>query len=155
MKSEQLNEIALAALERSAFVFAEAVDPDDRGSLPGCDAFAIVRVTGALLGELHLGASNGFLRELAASLLGVEPEEVDPGTQGSDALLEMANMIAGSVVVQRDGENRACSLGLPALSTRRAFDAAFAGALRAIVSTNGEPLSIAWVEQAGAAREAA
>jgi CheY-specific phosphatase CheX len=145
LTTDQLNEIALTALERSAFVFAEPAASDAR--MPRPTTFARIRVSGSVRGELHLGASEGFLRELAASLLGVEPEEVDPAAHGSDALKEMANMIAGSVVIRYDGENRAYTLGLPEVSSGEAFHAAGARGMAAAVATNGEPLCIIWIEE--------
>lgn len=143
--TNRLNEITLTALERSAFVFAEPAAAD--AELPGPAAFARIRITGSVCGELHLAASEGFLRELAASLLGVEPEEVDPAAHGADALKEMANMIAGSVVICYDGEHRAYTLGLPEVSTGESFRAAGSRGLATTVATNDEPLSIIWVDE--------
>jgi hypothetical protein len=153
MNEQQLSEAAVAALERSAFVFAEPLD--DTGAPPADALFASIRVTGSVRGELHLAASQGFLRELAASLLGVEASEVDPGAHGADALKEMANMIAGSVVVHYGGEDRAYTLGLPELSLRAEFERAAPLGMRASLCSEGEPLSMVWVDASAGVREAA
>lgn len=154
MNTQQLNAAATAALERSAFVFAEPAE--DQGAAPEDALFARITVTGSIVGELHLAASEGFLRELAASLLGVEPSDVDPAAHGADALKEMANMIAGSVVVHYGGVDKRYALGLPEMSTRAAFDAASPRGMRTCLSSEGEPLTLVWVEgAAGAARKAA
>lgn len=152
MNTDDLNTISQAALERSAFVFAE---PDDSAGAPPTYGFARIRVSGSVNGELQLAASEGFLRELAASLLGVEPNEVDPVSHGADALKEMANMIAGSVVLHYDGENRAYSLGLPSASDRTSFESAWARGLTTTLLTNGEPLALVWTDDAGSVRQAA
>lgn len=152
---EQLNETISSALERSAFVFAEPADAADVAVLPAPLGYARIKTTGSVSGELHLSASEGFLRELAASLLGVEPEEVDPAAHGADALKEMANMIAGSVVLCCDGENRAYHLGLPELSDRARFEAAMRTGLSTTMVTNGEPLQVVWVNGGESVKAAA
>jgi hypothetical protein len=152
---QALNEVAATALERSAFVFAEPAAPGDLAVLPGASCYTKIRTTGSVSGELHLSASEGFLRELAASLLGVEQEEVDPVKHGVDALKEMANMIAGSVGLRCDGTQRAFSLGLPELSERAAFVAAEKAGIVTTLVTSGEPLRIVWIDRSAGAKAAA
>jgi CheY-specific phosphatase CheX len=152
---EQLNEAAATALERSAFVFAEPAAAGDLAVLPKAASHARILTTGSVAGELHLSASEGFLRELAASLLGVEPGEVDPVLQGADALREMANMIAGSIGLRCDSEARAFSLGLPELEGASAFADALGAGLSTTLVTNGEPLRVVWVPGAPRIKAAA
>lgn len=152
---DALNEVVATALERSAFVFAEPAAPGDIAVLPKAICYAGIRTTGSVSGKLHLSASEGFLRELAASLLGVEPDEVDPVKQGADALKEMANMIAGSVGLRCDGTARAFSLGLPELEDGERFDAAVKSGMMTTLVTNGEPLHVVWVAQSASVKAAA
>lgn len=155
MAAARLNAIVTTALERSAFVFAEPAGPGDLAVLPDCAGFAMIRTAGSVPGELHVGASEGFLRELAASLLGVDPGDVNPEEEGADALREMANMIAGSVTLELDGENRAFSLGLPEPADRARFDAAARVGQVTTLVTNGEPFRVVWAEKARARKIAA
>jgi hypothetical protein len=151
----RLTEIVTTALERSAFVFAEPAAPGDLAVLPKCAAFALVRTDGSVAGELHASASEGFLRELAASLLVVDPGEVNPEKEGADALREMANMIAGSVTLALDRGDGAFSLGLPETTDRARFDAAARVGQVTTLVANGEPLRVVWVENARARKIAA
>jgi hypothetical protein len=64
---------------------------------------------------LFLIATDSFLCELAASMLGVDTSEVNIDTHGSDALREMANIVGGSVILAMSGEVCEYSLGLPEL----------------------------------------
>lgn len=109
----QLAGMAMSVLERTAMVLAEPASeaPDDASPT----RFARIDFGGPALGSLTLGASEGFLREVAAGLLGVEPDEVDVATQGVDALKELTNMIGGSVIVALSDGKGEFSLGLPAL----------------------------------------
>ncbi len=152
---QELNAVVARALERSAFVFVEPAAPGDLAVLPAAVCHARIRTSGSVNGELHLGASEGFLRELAASLLGVEPGLVDPVKHGADALKEMANMIAGSVGLRCDGAERAFSLGLPEQSDRAGFEAAARSGVATTLVTDGEPLRVAWVDRSAGEKAAA
>jgi hypothetical protein len=151
----QLNQIVTTALERSAFVFAEPAAPGDVAVLPKAASFARIRTTGSVAGELHVRASEGFVRELAASLLGADPESINPEKEGAGALMEMANMIAGSVMIELDAGDRAFYLGLPEPSDGATFDAAARAGLLTTLVTNGEPLGVVWVEDAARQNAAA
>lgn len=111
--NEHLAGLTIDMLERTAMVLAEpAVEGAAPASATRC---ARIVFSGPTRGTLMLCADDGFVRELAAGLLGIEPSEIDVDTQGADALKEMANMIGGSVIVALSGETCEYSLGLPEL----------------------------------------
>ena len=60
-----------------------------------------------------LSATDGFLVELASSILGVEATEVDSDKEGKDALDELANIVGGSVILELGGEDQYIKYGLP------------------------------------------
>lgn len=109
--AQMLTDATISALERTAMVLAEPGSPD-QPSEP-VTRFAQIRYSGPSQGALTLGANEGFLREVAASLLGVETSEVDVDVQGMDALRELANILGGSVILAMSGETCRFSLGLP------------------------------------------
>ena len=84
--ADTLQQITVEALERTAFVL---VDPCEAGETETPTIHAKVRFTGPSEGDVFVSASEGFLRELASSLLGVEPDEVDVQAQGMDAIREV------------------------------------------------------------------
>ena len=149
LDSSTLQAIVTDALERTAFVVADPIDGIDADE--GVSNFAFVAFSGPINGKVIVGASEGFLRELASSLLGVEPDEVDPDAEGDDALRELANIIGGSVVTAFGGEINNFSLGLPERTDTDSVPDDGA-ALQCVFDSEGEALSVkVWpVAQSGA-----
>ena len=101
-------------LERMAFVLGEAAEEP---RLDPSDYREHVRIEMASVNDkflVHLSGDSGFLSEVASSMLGVLPEEVHPGEQGRQALLELGNVVGGAVVRRLGGETIEFDLGLPA-----------------------------------------
>ena len=110
LTSQRIGQLVIEALERTAFVLAETVDAGRAAELPKPIHFSRIVYTGPTQGEVHLAAIDGFVRELASSILGVEPEEVDTETQGQDAIKELANIVGGSTILELGGADCTCSL---------------------------------------------
>lgn len=143
---DTLQTIITDALERTAFVI---VDPcDDAAGLSPPKLHAKIRYSGPASGTIVVSASEGFLVELASSILGVEPEEVRLDVEGRDALRELANIIAGSALVAIGGEDTPYSLGLP-----EAIDARPTATPDAtcVVESMGESLAVTWYATASKA----
>ena len=85
LTSQQIADFVIEALERTAFVLAEAIDAGQATSLPAPSKYSRISYIGPTSGNVYLAASEGFIRELAASILGVEPEDVDP-SKGLEAV---------------------------------------------------------------------
>lgn len=112
--SVELNSRAMTTLEQMLFVLAEPVEDDPEEVLPRCTHHASVAFeSGNKQGVLHLSSDPTFLVELASSLLGLEPSEVDADKQGLGALLELANVLAGQVVLMLGGRHVEFRLSLP------------------------------------------
>ncbi len=111
INEQTLTDATITALERTAMVLAEP-SAVSNGHAP-VTRFARIVYSGPSRGTLILGATDQFLRDLAASLLGVEADEVSVEVQGTDALKEMANILGGSVILAMSGETCEYSLGLP------------------------------------------
>lgn len=107
-----LERVTIEALERTAFVLVDPCDPED--TAPPTH-FAQIRFTGPRDGSITVSASEGFLRELASSLLGIESDEIEIETEGLDAIRELANILGGSVLNDIGGQDSEFSLGLPEL----------------------------------------
>ncbi len=105
-----LERLVIDALERTAFLLADPCE--DPESLAPAEIHACIEFCGPELGGVGLGSTRAFARNLAASLLGVEPSDVSDA-QTNEALRELANIVGGSVISALGGENCAFSLGLP------------------------------------------
>ncbi len=147
---DTLRTIITDALERTAFVIADPCDDGDEDALPTPTRHARIRYTGPEAGGLEVSATDGFLVELASSLLGVEPDEVRADAEGLDALRELANILGGSALLAIGSETKPYSLGLPEI-----IDApsALPPAVACVLESEGETLRVAWFP--GAARLAA
>jgi chemotaxis protein CheY-P-specific phosphatase CheC len=58
---------------------------------------------GVIDGSVSILAQDSFLTALAANLLGVDPDEVPSEAEKTDALREMANVIAGNFLTEAYG----------------------------------------------------
>lgn len=143
--ASMLESLTINMLERTAMVLAEPAAPDE--ARPPATTFARITYDGPSKGTLVLGATEGFLRELAASLLGVEPGEVDVQNHGTDALREMANIVGGSVIMALSEGACEFSLGLPELlgaSVGAMIDAQTDVDARCVVVGESGSLSVCW-----------
>ena len=98
-------------LEEAAFVFAEATD--DPPPLAESVLQARLAYGGDHRGELVLAAPTDLAATLAANLLGEDEGGAAMTGDDADALGELLNMIAGSLLVELHGPDARCSLGLP------------------------------------------
>ncbi|MBL9118583.1 MAG: chemotaxis protein CheX [Phycisphaerae bacterium] len=145
-----LVRLASVALERIAFLMAEPADhltgngpmPHLAPPLPPATRFARIEYRGPERGEVILAASDGCARSVAAGLLGTDSESVDPATVGQDALRELANIIAGSLICELGGERCPFSIGLPSACGADALPANPTAV--ATLDVEGERLEVHW-----------
>lgn len=154
LNTDRLGELAIEALERTAFVVAEPADEDFLDELPECDWHSKIEYTGPESGSVILSGSTGFLVELASSLLGVCAEDVKTDGEGLDALREMTNIVGGSVVTVLGGVHCKLSLGLPEVIDSSAVSADCA-CVHCILDAEGERLDIYWIPSTESNRKAA
>lgn len=146
--ASSLAEMTICMLERTAMVLAE---PAPEGhDLPPSTRSARITYRGPSEGTLYLIATELFLCELAASLLGVEIGDVNVDTHGNDALREMANIVGGSVILAMSGEICEYSLGLPELVPQVDSHEGAASAECTVV-TDGGVLRALWIQERAAA----
>lgn len=153
--ADRLGDVTVEALERIAFVLGDICEPED---LPGPFDVTLrtrIEISGEIEGHVWLESDNGFACELAASLLGEEPEDVDVSTSGRDALLELANIVGGAVVVELGGEDDDVRLGLPEVVDASASAPAADTGEYSLIAADEGALRVRWVADAGEARAAA
>ncbi|GAB4548868.1 MAG: hypothetical protein Tsb0013_09720 [Phycisphaerales bacterium] len=143
--TDSLAQLATQALERTAFMLVDPADAADPGVLTRHAHIAYNGEGGC--GDVFVSASEGFTLELASSLLGVEPEEINIEEQGVDAMRELANILAGSILTTIGGKEHAYRLGLPETTDSTAPSD---GCVTCAMDSMGEPLLIAWRPKAAA-----
>lgn len=119
-----LAETLAWTLEEAAFV---ALQPDPApepwsglvvvGSLPFEVALQGRNPTAPLRGHVHLGTSPPFALELAANLLGTEPDTTEAARRAHEAVGELLNMFAGALFERWLGQRVVCDIGIPRLET--------------------------------------
>lgn len=98
-------------LENFAFMFAEA--PDDHKA-PDEPCLAVrMSFAGPLSGTALLAVPASLAAELAANVLGVDPEEQDNPLMAMDALKELLNVATGNFVTALAGEMPVFDLSIP------------------------------------------
>ena len=111
LSRSDLEGLLTRTLERTAFLLTE---PEEVELTEGEAHHAHITYTGsAEEADVFLSASSGFLRELAASLLGMEEDDPSLDDELVEALSELANIVAGEIVVALGGEQERFALGIP------------------------------------------
>lgn len=151
----RIGELVVDALERTAFVLVDVVDEERVKELCPPNRHSRVQFSGAEFGTIVLSATDGFLVELASSILGVEATEVKPDNEGKDALCEMANIIGGSVILELGGEDQYIKYGLPCAIEESDLPEVGDDTVKCYLEYEGELLVVTWQhhgkEQADAA----
>lgn len=151
---DMLGDMAIEALERTAFVSAEPADKEFLDELEPCEWYTRIRYTGPVNGTVYLAGSSGFMLGLASSLLGVEVEDVTIEKEGLDALRELTNIVGGSVVSALGGDHCKLSLGLPEVVESGEFPSATEGE-HCVLDAEGERLEVYWLPADGSNVKAA
>ncbi len=109
---------AALALERMAFVIAEPVEVAPEAELQRASRYAAVQIGDDQHGFVLVAANDGFVREIASGMIGVDLDEVAIEEHGDATVLELANVLGGHAIHEADGDTSCLQLGLPRLVTR-------------------------------------
>lgn len=150
--SERLAEMTTEVLERTCFLISDPSDIDAvRSNGYTLSHSARIAYHGPESGFVYVVASDGFLEELASSLLGCEPEDIDLAVDGRDAVSELANIMGGSVTLELGGDTSAYSLGLP----EAADPAVPSGSVDVYIESMCGALRVSWIRSSACESEAA
>ncbi len=111
---EIVSVIFLDISERLAFMFGDPVAREQVDTEEGPWSQAGVDFSGETCGRLTLSAPRDLCLEIAANILGTDPEEIEDGPLAEDALRELLNVVTGHVVPGLQGEDEAFELSVPA-----------------------------------------
>lgn len=110
---EQLCSTFSEVVERLTFMFGEVV-PKEEAHAPGTlFTQASMTFAGDLVGKLSVAVPSEITAEIAANILGIEPEDIESETMMNDALAEMVNVVCGHVIMAMVGTDANFKLDAP------------------------------------------
>ena len=111
--ADTLRTTVHAVFEAAAFALVDGPDP----AAPWCAGddllTAHVRFEGPFTGIVSLSMPAALARELAANMLGLEPEDTEAGARGRDCVGELLNMVCGNLLPRLAGAVPAFDIGAP------------------------------------------
>jgi chemotaxis protein CheY-P-specific phosphatase CheC len=113
--SSELADTTREILEDAAFIFTApcSIAPPNDADL----VIARVPVHGEVPADLLLAVPRSLGAEIAANLLGMEPDDPEATTKTGDAVGEILNMIAGSLSAKSAQEGIPWTFGTPEIET--------------------------------------
>lgn len=114
---EILRKVFMNVLEQTAFMFAF---PADKSEISGTERTkylqAYITFSGHQTGLISITMPEDICTEIAANILGMEPEDEQVKEQGEDAILEMLNILCGQFLTAVEGEKPVFDLSVPMMS---------------------------------------
>ncbi len=110
---DKLGSTFLEVVEQLTFMFGEQVHKNELDTEGTLFMKAAMDFSGDLTGRLTLAVPQEVTVEIAANILGLEPEEVQPEDMRRDALAEMLNVVCGHVIMSLVGGNANFKLNSP------------------------------------------
>ena len=120
-KEQQLAERVAATVAVMADLSMSPVPMEDVEHLCGHVRIRFSRARGGC-GELWLSATSAFLKEFAGRLLAKSADSVDPVGEGRLALVELANVCGGELLMMLGSETDLFELDLPEFMSERVDD---------------------------------
>lgn len=111
--SDSFAGLVTIALERMAFVSVDREDVTPAEALVGCSAHARIDLDGDQRFAVSLSATPGMIRDVASGMMGIDSEEIDADEQGQATVGELANVVAGELIMLLTGGDEPMTLGLP------------------------------------------
>ena len=110
---EMLCDTFCETCEQLAFMFAEAADDGDLPEPPDEAVQVSMSFMGPQDGRLVLAADRAMCPELAANMLGLDPDDPKAEMRGIDALKELLNVVCGNVLTRMAGDKPVFDLSIP------------------------------------------
>ena len=113
---ETLNDVFCDVCERLAFMFGELALDDEFPDVDSECAMASMNFTGPLKGRLTLAVPTEICPEIAANVLGLDPDDELVAQSADDALRELLNVTCGNLLTALAGEEPVFDLSVPKVS---------------------------------------
>jgi len=110
---EVLSAAFCGVAEKLAFMFGEPVEKEDLGAAPPEVVLASMTFSGHTDGGLVIAVPADMCAEIAANILGMEPDDEAVCARSIDALKEVLNVTCGHVLTALAGEQPLFDLSVP------------------------------------------
>ena len=110
---EQLSKTFLGVVEQLTFMFGEWVPKADLEADGATFNRATMRFTGDIVGEISVAVPEEITADIAANILGLEPEDIESEEMRLDALAELLNVACGHVIMALAGNDTNFRLEAP------------------------------------------
>lgn len=114
---ELVTEAFTDVLEKLAFMFSESFIPDGPLEAPANCVSSRVGFHGVRSGLITLIMPKDLCQGIAASILGIEADDVDAEARALDALKELTNVTCGHVLTELAGTDPIFDLSVPSIET--------------------------------------
>ncbi|HPF34284.1 MAG TPA: chemotaxis protein CheX [Candidatus Krumholzibacteria bacterium] len=96
--TRKIDEVFLTVVEQLAFMFGDPCEAGEIDCYDGSWVRASLDFRSRISGTLALTVPEPMSREIAANILGLDPEDIANDAVAEDALMEMLNVVAGHIV---------------------------------------------------------
>jgi hypothetical protein len=110
---EKLSKTFLGVVEQLTFMFGEPVPKAEFEADGTAFNRAAMRFSGDVVGELVVAVPEEITADIAANILGLEPEDIESEEMRLDALAEMLNVACGHVIMALAGTDANFKLEAP------------------------------------------
>ncbi len=102
---EKLSDTAKKVFENAAFAMIDMPEEEQECAEASCETRICVMIEfeGHFRGRLAMSASGALAPVLAANMLGVDEDDPDAGKKGTDAIMEILNMVCGNLLPEVAG----------------------------------------------------
>lgn len=109
----KLNQVFIQVLEQTAFMFGDPAEKDELE--PETDRFVktVMTFNGPIQGQLCLIVPENMLPELAANVLGTDPDDEQAESHARDSLKELLNVVCGQSLTSLVDTKVIFDLGIP------------------------------------------
>lgn len=114
--AETIRNVFCDVLEKMAFMFGELAEEDEMPPSVESAVEASMTFSGPFKGGLALAVPAKMCPELAANILGIDPDEEGAVEKAHDALKEVLNVICGNVLTEMAGVDPVFDLSVPEIN---------------------------------------
>ncbi len=114
--NEVVSEVVCDVFEKLAFMFGEVSDEAELPQTATKYVEASMTFSGDMTGTIALAVPAEVCPEIAANVLGMDPDDELVAAQATDALKEVLNVICGNLLTAIAGEEPVFDLSVPAVS---------------------------------------
>ncbi len=110
---DQVCSTFMDVVEKLTFMFGEVITKDEVDTIGTPYTLASMSFDGDVKGLLSVAVPTDMTAEIAANILGLEPEDIESEEMKNDALAEMLNVVCGHVIMALVGTGANFKLDSP------------------------------------------